>query len=177
MVELWRCQICGDPYIGERPPANCPFCGAHRKFIKQAKEAKVTFDIELKQADKQNVEEALKKEVSNATFYLCAAKQTDDDEGKLLFKALAKVELEHANIWRKILKLDSSPQANDSCHTKNVENLQESHDRETKTIDFYRNALSVSKNKRIKQILKALIEIESDHLLLSEARLNPAKGG
>ena len=40
MVKLWRCEICGDPYIGESPPTNCPFCGAKQKFIKEAKEAK-----------------------------------------------------------------------------------------------------------------------------------------
>ena len=34
MVELWRCEICGDPYVGEAPPQNCPFCGAHQNFIK-----------------------------------------------------------------------------------------------------------------------------------------------
>ena len=28
MVKLWRCEICGDPYIGDKPPTNCPFCGA-----------------------------------------------------------------------------------------------------------------------------------------------------
>ena len=27
MVKLWRCSICGDPYIGGSPPDKCPFCG------------------------------------------------------------------------------------------------------------------------------------------------------
>ena len=35
MVKLWRCEICGDPYIGEEPPADCPFCGADKKHIKE----------------------------------------------------------------------------------------------------------------------------------------------
>ena len=37
MVKLWRCEICGDPYVGETAPDNCPFCGAHKKYIKEAR--------------------------------------------------------------------------------------------------------------------------------------------
>ena len=74
MVKLWRCEICGDPYIGESAPDNCPFCGAHKKYIKEAKEAKVNFDVELNESDKENVKRALQVEISNAAFYFCAAK-------------------------------------------------------------------------------------------------------
>lgn len=171
MVKLWRCEICGDPYIGEAPPANCPFCGAYKKYIKDAKLAEVNFDVDLTEKDKANVEKALQVEISNAAFYFCAAKETDDAEGKLLFKALGKVESEHASIWRKILKLDSVPKGEDSCHTNNKENLQESHDRETRAIDFYRKAAEESENARVKQIFEALIEVETDHLHLSGERL------
>lgn len=171
MVKLWRCIICGDSYVGDVPPANCPFCGAHQKYIIEAKKAKVSFDVVLNDKDKANVEHALQVEVSNAAFYFCAAKSTDDDEGKLLFKALGKVEAEHAAIWRKILKLDSVPVASDHCHVSNKENLEDSHARETRAIDFYKRAASESDNGKIKQIFVALVEVETDHLLLSEDRL------
>jgi rubrerythrin len=172
MVKLWRCEICGDPYIGENPPDNCPFCGAHKKYIKDAKESKVSFDVELNEKDKANVERALQVEVSNAAFYFCAAKKTDDKEGKLLFKALGKVELEHASVWRKILKLDSVPEGDEICHVNNRENLEESHITETRAIEFYKNAAAKSKNVRVKRIFESFIEVETDHLRLSEARLN-----
>lgn len=171
MVKLWRCEICGDPYVGERPPTNCPFCGAHKKFIKKAKAAQVTFDVKLNEKDLTNTRHALEVEVSNSAFYFCAAKETNDDEGKLLFKALAKIEAEHAVIWRKILKLETAPMGNDTCHTENKENLEESHARETRAIDFYRQAAAESENERVKQIFEALVEIETDHLHLSEERL------
>jgi len=171
MVALWRCQICGDPYIGEVPPANCPFCGAHRSNIKKAKLAEVSFDEKLNAKDTANAEHSLERESSNTAFYFCAAEKTDDKEGKLLFKALAKVELEHAIIWKKILKLPEVPKSIDGCHIINKDNLQESHDRETKTIAFYKQAFKECKNKRMKQIIKALIEVETDHLKLSEERL------
>ena len=171
MVKLWRCIICGDPYVGDAPPANCPFCGAHQKYIIEAKKAKVSFDVELNAKDKANVEHALQVEVSNAAFYFCASKSTDDEEGKLLFKALGKVEAEHAAIWRKILKLDKVPEAKDLCHINNKENLEDSHARETRAIEFYKKAAEESSNGRIKNIFISLVEIETDHLQLSEERL------
>jgi len=171
MVKLYRCEICGDPYIGENPPDRCPFCGAGIKYIKEAKEAQVNFDVELSEKDKANVEKALQVEVSNAAFYECAAKETDDQEGKQLFKILKKVEAEHASVWRKILKLDQAPEANDRCHVKNRENLEDSHAREQRAIEFYRQAAAEVDNERVKQIFQAFVQVETDHLHLSEVRL------
>jgi len=171
MVKLWRCIICGDSYIGENPPTNCPFCGAHQPFFKLAGEAVVTFDVPLTEKDRANAEHAIEVEVSNATFYACAAEKTDDAEGKLLFKALGKIEAEHAAIWRKVLRLSKAPAGNETCHVQNVNNLNESHERETRAIAFYQKAAEESDHDRLKQIFKALVEIETDHLHLSEERL------
>ena len=171
MVKLWRCEICGDAYIGETPPTHCPFCGAHQAFIKEAREAVVTFEVPLTEKDRANAERALQVEVSNATFYACAAEKTDDAEGKLLFKALGKIEAEHAAVWRKVLRLPKTPAGNETCHTENVKNLNESHERETRAIAFYQKAGDESNHERLRQIFAALVEIETDHLHLSEARL------
>jgi len=171
MTMLWRCEICGDPYIGDNPPDNCPFCGAHRQYIKEAKAAEANFDVTLNPRDKENAEHALRVEVSNAAFYFCAAAKTDDPEGKLLFKALAKVEAEHAAVWKKILKLRETPKADEQCFAANSDNLGESHSRETRAIEFYGKAAAEASHERIKQIFTALVEVETDHLKLSEQRL------
>ena len=171
MVKLWRCEICGDPYIGDNPPDNCPFCGAHKKYIKEAALAQANFDLTLNLKDRENVERALQVEVSNAAFYFCAAATTDVPEGKLLFKALGKVEAEHAAIWRKILKLKESPKGSETCFSSNKDNLNESHNRETRAITFYRKAAEEAANERVGQIFAALVEVETDHLKLSEQRL------
>lgn len=171
MVKLWRCEICGDPYIGGAPPANCPFCGVPEKYIKEAKQAKVNFDANLNEKDKANVEYALKTEISNAAFYFCAAQKTDNAEGKLLFKALGKVETEHASVWKKILKLKELTNGNDACHVSNKENLEDSHARETRAIEFYKKAAQESQNARVKEIFEAFVAVETDHLNLSEERL------
>ena len=171
IVILWRCMICGDGYIGGNPPDACPFCGAHKNYIVEAKKAKVSFDVFLNDKDKANAGHALKVEVSNAAFYFCAADKTNDPEGKILFKALGKIEAEHAVIWRKILKMDTAPRGNELCNTENKANLEESHIRESMAIELYKKAAAESENPRIKQLFTALVEIEADHLALSEERL------
>jgi rubrerythrin len=171
MVKLWRCEICGDPYIGDEAPANCPFCGAKGRHMKEFKEAKAYFDVELNEKDRANVEHALQVEVSNATFYFCASKKVKEEEGQKLFKALGKVEAEHASVWEKILKLDKIPEGGDECSADYTEDLEESHARETRAIEFYKKAAEESSNERIKQIFKAFVEVETDHLRLSEERL------
>lgn len=171
MVKLWRCEICGDPYIGDEAPTNCPFCGAKRKYIKEFKDAKVNFDVELNEKDKANAEHALQVEVSNTVFYFCAAGKVKELEGQKLFKALGKVENEHATVWKKILKLDKLPEGNDTCSVEYKEDLEDSHKRETRAIEFYKKAAAESENERVKEIFEALVEVETDHLKLSEERL------
>ena len=172
MVKLWRCEICGDPYIGDKAPTNCPFCGAKEKYMKEFKDAEANFDVELNDIDKANAEHALKVEVSNTAFYFCAAKKVTELEGQKLFKALGKVEGEHAAVWKKILKLDKIPEGNDPCSDNYKVDLEDSHKRETRAIEFYKKAAAESANERVKQIFEAFIEVETDHLLLSEERLN-----
>jgi len=137
----------------------------------EAKNAVVNFDVPLTERDRANVEHALQVEISNSTFYRCAADKTNDAEGKILFKALGKIEAEHASIWRKILKRDALPPGSENCHPENVANLKESHERESRAIAFYGKAAAESDHPRIRQLFEALVEIETDHLELSEERL------
>jgi len=170
MAKLWRCEICGDPYIGDEAPANCPFCGAKRKFIKEFKDAKAEFDVELNETDRKNVEHALEVEVGNAAFYFCAAGKVGELEGQKLFKALAKVEAEHAAVWKKILKLDKVPEGKDTCSADYMEDLNDSHARETRAIEFYGKAAAEAENPRVRQIFLAFVDVEKDHLGLSGER-------
>jgi rubrerythrin len=171
MVDLWRCEICGDPYIGDNAPSNCPFCGARKKFMKKFDEANINFDVELTDKDRTNVERALQVEVSNTAFYFCAAGKVKEVEGQKLFRALGKVEAEHASVWKKILKVDETPSAADTCSANYEDDLNESHQRETRAIEFYKTAAKESDNARVREIFEAFVDVETDHLLLSEVRL------
>ncbi len=171
-IKLWRCKICGDPYIGAEAPSRCPFCGAYEKFMVEAKDWKETFDVELNEKDLANAKHALEVEISNAQFYFCASKKAKDEETKSLFKVLGKVEAEHAAIWKKILKMDSVEIPDyDKCSAEAMDNLKESHEREERAIKFYAEAAKDAENDRVKQIFGAIVQVETDHLKLSEQRI------
>ena len=169
------CKICGEAYINDRKPSRCPFCGAYEKNFIESKDYDNSgaFDVELNEVDKANAEKALDVEISNAIFYKCSSKKTPEVDGQKLFKILAKVESEHAAVWKKILKLDKIefPKYK-SCASDYKPNLEESHQREERAIKFYGEAASNAKNPRVKEIFEAFIDVETDHLKLSEKRLN-----
>jgi rubrerythrin len=174
IVNVFVCKICGEAYIGEEAPSRCPFCGAHKKHFVNAKDYndKGDWDVQLNDTDKKNAEKALEVEVSNTIFYKCSSKKTPELEGQKLFKILSKVENEHASVWKKILKLDKVdfPDYN-KCAPKYKPNLEESHQREERAIKFYGQAAKEAANSRVKEIFQAFVEVETDHLHLSEQRL------
>ena len=101
------CPICEshcshfDPSGAERPDSRCPFCGAPAWFFVLAEEWNPSdYIFEISEVSKANLEAALQLELSNTSFYLCAmnaAKASGDEYGFAKFKALKKVENEHAD--------------------------------------------------------------------------------
>jgi rubrerythrin len=174
-VTVWVCKICGEAYISTTDkPARCPFCGAYEKYLIDSKQYDDTgdWDVELNETDKANAEKALEVEISNNIFYKCASKKTPELDGQKLFKILAKVEAEHAAVWKKILKLEKVDFPKyDKCAQKYKPNLEESHSREDRAIKFYGEAAAAAENPRVKEIFQAFVEVETDHLKLSEERL------
>lgn len=173
-VQVFVCEICGEAYVGEEAPSRCPFCGAPKKYLVEAKDYDDTgaWEVDLNDNEKANIEKALELEISNTVFYKCASKKVPDLEGQKLFKILGKVENEHASVWKKILKLDKVefPKYNE-CAIEYKSNLQDSHTREERAIKFYSQAAKDAKNPRVKQLFEAFVDVETDHLNLSEARL------
>ncbi|MBY8990813.1 MAG: hypothetical protein KGD58_08675 [Candidatus Lokiarchaeota archaeon] len=173
-VKVYVCKICGEAYIGTEAPSRCPFCGAFEKYFVESTKYDDTgaWDVELNDKDKANVEKALEVEISNNIFYKCASTKVPELDGQKLFKILAKVEGEHAAVWKKILKLDKIDFPKyDKCASKYKPNLEESHSREDRAIKFYGEAAAEAKSPRVKEIFKAFLEVETDHLHLSEERL------
>ena len=100
-VNVFRSRICGDPYIGTEAPSRCPFCGAKTNyFIEAAKWDTSEFEVDLSEKTRLNLEAALELEINNAGFYECAlnkAKAQGDEYYIAKFKALKKIEAEHAS--------------------------------------------------------------------------------
>ena len=74
--------------------------------------------------------------------------------------------------WKKILKLDKIVwEPSETCVDNYTADLEESHVREERAIKFYGEAAAEASSPRVKEIFRALLEVETDHLKLSEERL------
>jgi rubrerythrin len=98
---------------------------------------------------------------------------TDNREGKQMFRALSKIESEHASLISKILHIEKPTVTLDkiACYPSYHENLMDTQVREEKAIKEYSKYFQQSKEPRIKEIFKALVQIESDHLRLAQERV------
>lgn len=169
-MNVYRCRICGEPCLDEDRPGRCPFCGAHPRHIVPAAEYEPPVVGELAKKCRENLEKILGLEVSSSAFYRGASKVADSEEGKALFAALARVEAKHASVVCGILgvaKPDELYETGD-CSPSHKENLAESRKRETRAVHLYRQFLEEAEEERVREVLEALIAIESDHLGLPE---------
>lgn len=175
---MFRCMICQDGYIGEEPPSRCPFCGAPAKYLIPAEEwdsSKIM--IEIGDVSKANLEAALKLELDNTAFYLCAmnvAEENGDEYGYTKFKVLKKVENEHATVIAKALLIEEPPLEAIKCSKDFKENTQEGWEREDRAIKAYSKFAQEASEPQLKEFFGALVEIERDHLDLHAENLKKA---
>ena len=168
--KLYKCQICGDPYLGDAAPINCPYCGAKQHHFVDAYDYVNKFeqDNNFTNEEIDNFKAALDIEIGNASFYKAAAESSTKDFHKWLFKALMKVESEHASIFSKHLKITKTALFDVNASADGEENLQESHRREQIAIESYKKFADSAKTPRAKEVFAALVEIEEDHLGLED---------
>jgi len=169
-MNVYVCRICGDPYIGNTKPSNCPHCGAPAKYIILAQNWVEPEALKLTDVSRKHLEASLKLEIDNVQFYRCAMQAADDPMAKAMFKALSKIEAEHASTACKLLqRLKPVIEDNaDACRAKTQkERLREALSREEKAVRFYKAAADSAEEERVKEFFTALVEIEEDHISLS----------
>ncbi len=172
MLNVYRCWICGETYLGEEAPSDCPYCGADKEFLKPGEEYEYP-NVKLTKTEKKNLETALELEVGNATFYFCAHSRTDDPKREGMFKRLAKVEAEHAEAICTLLDIEE-PKINkksEDCSHHYPDLEEDAKARETRAIKHYTQFAQEATNPRIKEFFEALVEIETDHLDLHNHEL------
>lgn len=176
-VQVFRCVICGDPYIGFEKPANCPFCGAHEQYMVPSGKWKDTNDVELTDVSRKNLKAALELEISNTEFYLSVSRTSKNEEIRAMFKALSKVESEHASTICKILRTEKPGiQFKEALCSgmSDEEILAEADRRENRAVRLYTEFLKQATEERLRQFFTALVEIESDHIdLVNEDMAKP----
>jgi rubrerythrin len=169
-IKVFRCRICGDPYIGSEAPKQCPFCGAEQRFFIEAQDWNPDeFNVSLTDISKKNLEAALQLELDNAAFYDCAKKEAEkanDHYSLAKFKALMKVEREHASAISKFLKISRPELEKKACNVDSKANSKEGFEREDRAIKAYAKFRDEATEARLKEFFGALVEIETDHLNL-----------
>lgn len=168
-MKVFKCRICKEGYLGDAPPTHCPFCGAHQQYIVDAAGFYIP-DYSLTEISRHNLHKSLELERYNAEFYFCAADQADNMHDATMFKRLAKIESEHADVITKELKIQSIEIRRDLdiCSIQNIYNLEKSYTLEMLAINHYYEYLSMATEERIIEVFTALVEIENDHLSLTD---------
>ena len=168
-MKIFVCNICGEVYLGKERPGSCPFCGVATGQLLFAHEWEdKNIGVELSEKSRKNIEEALQLELSNTAFYFCAADKLINKEASKMFKGLAKVEREHASVFRKLLKLETMPEVKEDCPNDPAECIEDSYRREVRAVAFYGKALGEATEPRIREVFMAIMNVEKDHIDLDE---------
>lgn len=167
-MKTFICEICGDAYIGEEKPHNCPFCGARMAFIKDGKDAKPVVEIKEQLSEKtvENLKETLELEINANAIYLCMAGKAATYEVKKMYKRLAKVELEHATICTKLLGIEMPEITGKECSDDDVENFQKTIELEDHASSLYAKFAKEASETHVKIMFTALTQVETDHIEL-----------
>jgi rubrerythrin len=174
-IRVFRCKICRDPYIGEETPSRCPFCGALGCYFIPAEEWNPSeYIFKISNISKANLKAALELELGNTAFYLCAmnvAQANGDEYAYAKFKALKKVENEHADAILKFLKIEKPQLKPVPCSKDYETNTKEGWKRENRAIKSYAKFAEEAPELQLKQFFESLVEIETDHLDLHAKNL------
>lgn len=167
-MKTYICEICGDAYLGEEAPKNCPFCGARQTFIKLGSEAKPVVNVkeELSEQTRHNLEETLQLEMNANAVYTCMANEAISYEVMKMYKRLAKVELEHAIICTKLLGIQMENIAVQECSKDEAENFQKTIELEDHASNLYADFAKSSTEQHVKIMFTALMQAEQDHIVL-----------
>jgi len=168
-MHMFKCRICGEPYMGNAKLSHCPFCGASDNYIVFAKDWAEIENVDLSDKSRANLEHALLMENNSALFYACSYEISMDIELSTMFKALWRMEAEHVSLIRGLLGIPKPEEEEDNrgrCHALEQLNVTDARERENRAIEFYTQAAADAVELRVKELFSAFAEIESSHLEL-----------
>lgn len=167
-MKMYRCRICGETYLGSEPPSQCPFCGAHREYLVDTTEFPEDINnVQLTEVERNDVMTAIELEHANTRFYLgMGTHKADNPKLASAYKRLAKIELEHAELFCKLAGVPLPASIKDPADVDNdwCSNIEESIGREQHASRFYAEVSLRATNERIKEVFAAVSEIEADHI-------------
>lgn len=164
MMKPWRCQICGETYLGDEAPDRCPYCGAEGDNLGSAPLYLDYGVVDMCEQSRKDCFHALELELDNVAFYEKCAAAADNQISEAIFKRLGKHEGEHAELLEDMLGEEGEDQPEVNIPDNDAERFQEAHDHELRAINFYLEVARRAPEPRMKQVFRALSDIESEHL-------------
>jgi rubrerythrin len=164
MVKLFVCGICGEPYLGDSAPPDCPFCGAPRKFIGMAEDYSTLWGVKLTEQEKADMKRTLGLEVNATAYYKDVAKtQKKYSKYERLFKQLARVETEHAEVAANFLGVKVPEFVGERSKSSIEADLKRTKELEVSAMGMYKTFLGNATNQKVKDFYTALIHAENGH--------------
>lgn len=165
MMHPYRCEICGETYVGSCPAERCPFCGVIGENLLPAALWLRHEKVPMCKQSYEDCQKALELEMNNYAYYKCAAKKAENQINETIFKRFMKQELEHAEVFAKAMGIPLPPEPEVSCNDSDLINMEESNKHEKMAINFYIEAAKRAPEPRIQQIFRVLAEVENEHLV------------
>ena len=166
-MQPYRCQICGETYLGQEGPDRCPYCGAPGEKLVSAAEYMDYGVIEISEESRQACLKAIDLELNNTAFYKKCASKAENQISRAIFKRLAKHEDEHAELLADMLGIEEGDLPEVSIPENDLKRFEEAHQHEKKAIDFYLELARNASEPRVKEVFSALSDVELEHLNLS----------
>ncbi|MDO8880651.1 MAG: hypothetical protein Q7W44_07630 [Coriobacteriia bacterium] len=170
-LRIYRCRICGEVYLGYEPPGNCPFCGAHVKFLEPPEKYPADInDVQLTETERVDLESSIELETANCRFYLGMAGRKDNHVLSATYKRLAKVEAEHCELFCKLARIDQPADLMTPGETTGswASDIDESLMRENRAAGLYATFAGRATNDRLREVWEAISTVEIDHITLDE---------
>jgi rubrerythrin len=145
----------------------CPFCGGSKEYLSENGEPYYNEIGNLDMECLTIIEHAMKLEVFNSDFYRKAAQMAISEELKNMFLALAKIELMHAMVHKKIGGFKELPvlkQLDYSALNEDRLLLEAANKREKHAVAYYDKYSSKIKDDKVYAIIQALSQVEKEHI-------------
>ncbi len=168
-MDFYRCRICGETYLGVRPPSRCPFCGvAEDNFVRTTEYVENGTPPQLTEAERADVLHAIDMERGNARFYRALAGHIENPKLASAFKRLASVEAEHCSVFCKLAGAPVPVDLNEPGDGRGTwcDNVKESLARELRASNFYAEVAGRASNPKVVETFLAIGAVERDHIEL-----------
>ena len=149
----------------------CPFCGVSDIYLSQEDEIITVESNLLKKNALKILDHAVKLELFNGDFYNTAAKMAKSQEVKKTFEALAKIEIFHSKIHKRLGGFKKAPNLNKVSYDKyNSDNalLELAKQKEEHAVLFYEKYKNEVDDANLFKIFEALADVEKEHIILVE---------